>query len=79
MDGPAEVVAGRGEVAGELKSKAARERCSVRELILRGLIAELSMESPKRGRRVVLPLIHSKRPGTLDIDNAKISELVPFP
>jgi hypothetical protein len=30
-------------------------------------------------RRVTFPLIPSKKPGTLDIDNAKIYELISFP
>jgi hypothetical protein len=63
----------------ELRIKAAAEKCSVAELILRGVRVEPSLDSSKRGRRVVLPLIRSKRPGTLDIDNSKIAELVPFP
>jgi hypothetical protein len=61
----------------ELKSKAAREKRSVKELILHGIEAELRAR-PKTGSRVVLPLIPSKAPRTLDIDNAKIFELIPF-
>jgi hypothetical protein len=30
-------------------------------------------------RRVKLPVIHSKRPGTLYLDNARIFELIEFP
>jgi hypothetical protein len=63
----------------ELKSKAAREKRSVEELILRGVEVELRPRSKKRTRRVTFPLIPSKRPGTLDIDNAKIYELISFP
>jgi hypothetical protein len=63
----------------ELKSKAAREKRSVKELILRGVEVELRPRSKKRTRRVSFPLIPSKNPGTLDIDNAKIFELIPFP
>ena len=63
----------------ELKSKAARERRSVKELILRGVEVELRPSSRKRPRRVTLPLVPSKNPGSLEIDNAKIFELVPFP
>jgi predicted CopG family antitoxin len=63
----------------ELKSKAARERRSVKELILRGVEVELRSRSKKRTRRVTLPLIHSKEPGTLDINNATIYELISFP
>jgi hypothetical protein len=63
----------------ELKSKAVREQCSVEELILRGLRAELRRPSKKRRRRVSLPLIRSNNPGTLQIDNTKIFELICFP
>jgi hypothetical protein len=63
----------------ELKSRAARERRSVKELILRGVEVELRPRFKKRPRRVSLPLIPSKNPGTLEIDNAKIFEFIPFP
>jgi hypothetical protein len=63
----------------ELKGKAASEKRSVRELILRGIEVELRPRSKKRSRRVTLPLIRSKKPGTLDIDNAKIYEIISFP
>lgn len=63
----------------ELKSKAAREKRSVKELILRGVEVELGPRSKKRSRRVRFPLIPSKSPGTLVIDNAKIYELISFP
>lgn len=63
----------------ELKAKATREKCSVKELILRGIAAELEPNARKRPRRISLPLIRSKHPGTLELDNAKIFELIPFP
>jgi hypothetical protein len=63
----------------ELKSKAACEKRSVKELIVRGIEAELRSPTKKRGLRVTLPLIRSKNPGTLDIDNARIYELISFP
>jgi len=63
----------------ELKFKAAREKRSVKELILRGVDAELRLRSKKRTRRVTFPLVPSKKPGTLDIDNAKIYEIISFP
>jgi len=63
----------------ELKSKAAREKRSVKELILRGVEVELRPRSKMRTRRVSFPLVPSKKPGTLDIDNAKIFEFIPFP
>ncbi len=63
----------------ELKSKAAREKRSIKELILRGVEVGLRSHLRKRTRRVSFPLIPSKKPGTLDIDNAKIYELISFP
>ena len=63
----------------ELKGKAATEGRSVKELILQGVEAELRPNRRKRGRRVSLPLIRSKRPGSLQLDNAKIYEIIPFP
>jgi hypothetical protein len=64
----------------ELKSTAAREKRSVKELILRGVEVELRLRrKPRQSRRVVLPLVRSKASGKLDIDNAKIFELIPFP
>jgi hypothetical protein len=62
----------------ELKGKAAREGRSVKELILRSVKQELKSRSRKPSR-VSLPIVPSKRPGTLVLDNAKIFEIIPFP
>ena len=62
-----------------LKSKAANEGSSVKELILRGVETQLDQSRTKRGHRIIPPIIKSKRPGTLKIDNAKIFEIIPFP
>lgn len=62
----------------ELKGKAAREGRSVKELILRGVEHELGGQRRRAGR-VVLPIVPSKRPGSLKLDNAKIFEVIPFP
>lgn len=64
--------------AEELDAKAT-EKSSVDELILRGIAAGSKSSPPKQIRRVSLPIIHSKDPGTLELDNAKIFELIPFP
>ncbi len=63
----------------ELKSKAAREKRSVKELILRGVEVELRVPRKKGARRVTLPIIFSKSPGTLEIDNAQIYDLISLP
>ena len=62
-----------------LKSKAADEGRSVKELILRGVQSELKGTPPRVARFVSSPLIRSKRPGSLVLDNAKIFEIIPFP
>jgi antitoxin Phd len=43
--------------------------------------AALALKGNRRklGRKVRLPLVRSKRPGTLHLDNAKIYELISFP
>jgi hypothetical protein len=61
----------------QLKAKAALRGCSVKQLILRGVEAELNGE--KRGEtkgRVALPLIKSKRPGWLRLSNKTIHEIL---
>jgi hypothetical protein len=63
----------------ELKSKAATEGRSVKDMILRGVEDELQANPKRRGRRVSLPLVRSKRPGSLLLDNAKVYEIIPFP
>jgi hypothetical protein len=61
----------------KLKSKAARQGCSVKELILRGVEKELALARARR--RVQLPIVRSKKPGTLRITNEQIYETIPFP
>ena len=63
----------------ELKTKAAREKRSVKELILRGVEVEVGLRKRKAGRRITFPLVKSRRPGTLEVDNEKINDLISFP
>jgi hypothetical protein len=62
----------------QLKKKAVAEGRSVKELVLRGVELQLHSESKKRRRRRP-PVVDSKRPGSLYLDNAKIYEIIPFP
>lgn len=62
-----------------LKSRAAAEGSSAKELILRGVSHVLKEKRAKGRRRVKLPIIRSDRPGTLELDNAKIFEIISFP
>ena len=65
----------------ELKSQAALEGGTIKQLIVRGVkttLASKKAEAPK-GRRLKFPLIQSKRPGTLHLDNKMIYDLIDFP
>jgi hypothetical protein len=64
-----------------LKSRAAREGSSAKALILRGVEQVLKGRPVKaaRARRVRLPLVRSKQPGTVRLDNARIYEIISFP
>lgn len=63
----------------QLKSRAAREGRSVKELILRSVQGHLGIARKSRKRKISLPLIRSKHPGSLSLDNGKIFEIIPFP
>lgn len=60
-----------------LKTSAAEQGCSVKELILRGV--ESQLEPGQRRRRIPLPIVRSKPPGTLHLTNEQIYEIIPFP
>lgn len=62
-----------------LKSRAASEGSSAKELILRGVDHILKRGLRKSRRRIKLPIIRSKQPGTLDLNNDKIFEIISFP
>jgi hypothetical protein len=59
-----------------LKARGKAEGVSGQKLILRALKQVLKPSRPKSGRRVKLPLVPSKEPGTLKLDNAKIYEAI---
>jgi hypothetical protein len=63
----------------KLKSRAASEGTSTKELILRAAKSVLKGNARRRRKRVKLPIIRSKQPGTLALDNDKIFEIIPFP
>ena len=62
-----------------LKSRAASEGSSAKELILRGVQEVLKVRRRRARKKVTLPIIRSKRPGSLDLDNDKIFEIISFP
>jgi len=62
-----------------LKTEAAQRGCSVKELVLCGVKAELEGGKPARKAQAVsLPIIDSKRPGWLRLTNHQINEIL-FP
>ncbi len=62
-----------------LKTRAAGEGSSAKELILRGVEQVLKDKRRKSRRRVKLPIVRSRRPGRVRLDNAKIYEVISFP
>ena len=62
-----------------LKSRAASEGSPAKQLILLGVKHVLRVGRRKSRRRVKLPIVRSKRPGTLELNNAKIFEIISFP
>ncbi len=68
-----------GCLYGRLKNRAASEGCSMRDLIQRG-VERVLRDGPRTKRRgVKLPMLRSKQPGSLALDNEKIFKIIPFP
>jgi hypothetical protein len=62
-----------------LKSAAALRGCSVKDLVLLGVKAELDGPQVKRKKKAIkLPILDSKRPGWLQLTNRRINEIL-FP
>ena len=62
-----------------LKGKAASQGETVKDLVMRGVDVVLSEQDAPRKRRLKLPLVDSDQPGSLDMDNEKIYDLIGFP
>jgi hypothetical protein len=61
----------------QLKSRAAVQGCSVKQLILQGVEMELRGASGQRNKaRISLPLIKSRHPGRLRLTNKAINEIL---
>ena len=60
-----------------LKEQAARQGCSVRELVGRG-IEQVLLKPQQPAKRVTLPLIRSRGP-KVKLTNQRIHELIEFP
>lgn len=62
----------------QLRAHALANDCSMKEIVLEGLETLLSGRSHK-SHRVKLPIVRSKRPGSMDLDNEKVYQSIPFP
>jgi len=62
----------------KLKARAASEGRSVKAFVLESVATSLRSKPKKHRGPIRLPIIRSKAPGTLVLDNAKIAELL-FP
>jgi hypothetical protein len=66
------------ETYRKVKVIAAERGTTVRELVLLGIHKELAAAQERPVRKLKLPLIHSSRPGTLELTNEQIDELTAF-
>jgi hypothetical protein len=62
-----------------LKAKAANEGRPAKALILRGVREILKPPRRSANRRITLPIVRSRRPGSVELDNARIYEIISFP
>jgi hypothetical protein len=61
-----------------LKAKAASEGKPAKALILKAVEQVLSAP-PAAKRKIVIPVIRSKNPGSMKLDNQRIYDLLSFP
>jgi len=62
-----------------LKARAAAEGRPAKALILRGVEEVLATRSSGRARKITMPVVRSRRPGSLRLDNARIYDVISFP
>jgi hypothetical protein len=62
-----------------LKSKAAHEGTSVRQIVLRSIDKELDGEVHRRVKRLTQPILKSYAPGSIRLNNEQIYDLIGFP
>jgi hypothetical protein len=68
------------DIYKDVKRLAVDENTTVKQIVLRALEGALRTRIPHPApKRLMLPIIHSKNPGTLDIDNERIYDLIGFP
>lgn len=63
----------------ELKVRAALQGVTIREIALRGIQRELEETAAKPKPRLSAPILKSHAPGSIQIDNEKIYEIIDLP
>ena len=63
----------------KLKARAAAEGKSAKALILRAVEEVMAPKQTAGPRKLKAPVIPSKRPGTMQLDNARIYDVISFP
>ena len=63
----------------QLRARAAKEGSTIKSLVVQGVEKALQEPGPIAERRIKLPIIKSKRPGTLHLTNDQIYEIIGFP
>jgi hypothetical protein len=61
-----------------LKARAAAEGKSAKAMILRA-VEQVLASKPASGKKLKAPVIASKQPGTMHLDNARIYDVISFP
>ena len=69
----------RVRIYRRLKTRAASEGSPAKELILRGVEKTLKGDERRARKKVKLPIVRSRRPRRVRLDNAKIYEIISFP
>ena len=62
-----------------LKARAAGEGRSAKSLILQAVEQVLTAKPGTASRKAGFPIVPSKRPGSLQLDNARIYDVISFP
>lgn len=62
-----------------LKARAAADGRSVKSLLLRAAEQVMASDDAPAAPRLRLPIVRSKQPGTMRLDNARIYDVISFP
>jgi 2-phosphoglycerate kinase len=67
------------EIYRRLKIKAVVDRQSIRQVALRGILREIDEPEVKLLPRLTEPILKAYAPGSIDLDNEQIYDLIGFP